>query len=83
MYQHTKYLNSRWLNDNTFVQLSQLKMKSLTLWCLGLCLVGLTQSAVLGGGEHHGQDRVLHGKKLSEKAHHLNDDGKWPTLSLS
>ena len=55
-------------------------MKSLSLWCLGLCLVGLTQSAVLGGGEHHGQDRVLHGKKLSEKAHHLNDDGKWPTM---
>jgi len=50
-------------------------MKSLPLLCLGLCLARLTQSAVLGGGEHHGQDRVLHGKKLSEKAHHLNDDG--------
>ena len=57
-------------------------MQSLPLWCLGLCLVRLTQSAVLGGGEHHGQDRVLHGKKLSEKAHHLNDDGKWPTITV-
>jgi len=31
------------------------------------------EPAVLG--EHHGQDRVLHGQKLSQKEHHLDGEG--------
>ena len=50
-------------------------MKCLPMWCLGLCLlVKVGGAAVLG--EHHGQERVLHGKRLSDKEHHLDgEDG--------
>ena len=44
------------------------------MWWLSLCLLlRLGGAAVLG--EHHGQERVLHGKRLSDRDHHLDDEG--------
>ena len=44
------------------------------MWWFSLCLLlRLGGAAVLG--EHHGQERVLHGKRLSDRDHHLDDEG--------